>query len=125
MSTKNKTFRYIFSRKKPKPLPINEGGKEEEVSPSVRKPKSAKKPKRKKDPFYDKIEWKRLRTKTLEKAEGRCTLCGRTIEDFNENGRKVKMTIDHIIPRSVDKSLELDESNLRAICDYCHCGREH
>ena len=120
--SKRKPFKYYSPRIKPTQEEIQEANSTE---PPIRKPKTARKPKKKKDPFYDKIEWKRLRTKTLEKAEGRCTLCGRTIEDFNENGRKVKMTIDHIIPRSVDKSLELDESNLRAICDYCHCGREH
>lgn len=121
MSTKNKTFRYIFYRKKPKPLPINEGGKEEEVSPSVRKPKSAKKPKRKKDPFYMSWGWRKLRLEALLVGESRCSICGKNISDVTEDGMtKIKLSVDHIKPRITHPELELEITNLRILCVQCH-----
>mgnify|MGYP006424347411 CR=1 FL=1 len=55
----------------------------------------------------------RLRPKILLKANGRCSLCGKTIE---EDG--IKLVIDHRVPREWGGTS--DEDNLWAICETCN-----
>lgn len=92
---------------------------------SARKPKTAKKPKRKKDLFYSSVEWRKKRIEILEKNEYRCQICGKGIKDCHENGEyitKRTLTVDHIIPKNERPDLALDDSNLRCLCQFCHEG---
>ncbi len=76
---------------------------------------------KKKDPFYSSKEWKDLRYQVLKESDGRCECCGKSKKDLREDGiTKVKLTIDHIIPRSVDKTKELDRDNLQVLCEDCN-----
>ena len=104
--------------------PQNNENQEYIPSPE-RKPKVAKTPTRKRDPFYSSQQWKIIRFEVLKENDGRCSLCGKTKDDIDDNGKKLKMTVDHIIPRKNNKDLELDKTNLRVLCDYCHQGRIH
>jgi hypothetical protein len=87
----------------------------------LKKPKTAKKPKRKKDPFYSSWEWRKLRLQVITEADGRCAICGRTVSDRRDDGiSKVKITVDHIKRRSEHPELELVKTNLRCLCSDCH-----
>lgn len=88
---------------------------------SSKKPKSAKKPKRKKDLFYSSWEWRKMRLFIIERDEGRCSICGRTVEDYRDDGvTKVRISVDHILKRSTHPELQLDPNNLRILCVDCH-----
>lgn len=88
---------------------------------SIKKPKTAKKPKKKKDLFYSTWAWRKMRLFIIERDEGRCALCGRTINDYRDDGiSKVRISIDHILKRSDHPELELDPDNLRILCIDCH-----
>lgn len=90
-----------------------------------KKKKTAKKPSRKKDPFYDSHQWKTLRYEILKESDGRCSLCGRSKNDVRDDGiTKVCLSIDHIISRSINKDLELDKNNLQILCTDCHEARK-
>lgn len=45
-------------------------------------------------------------------------------DPFGEHEKAGEVTpavdVDHIVPRSVDRSLELDISNLQGLCRRCH-----
>lgn len=76
---------------------------------------------KKKDPFYSSKEWKEMRYQVLKENGGRCECCGKSKKDLREDGiTKVKLTVDHIIPRSVEKSKELDINNLQVLCQDCN-----
>lgn len=60
----------------------------------------------------------RLRSATIHGANGRCQMCGHTVE---EDG--IKLQADHRIPRSWGGSSELD--NLWAICESCNRGKRN
>ena len=86
-----------------------------------RKQKTAKKPLRKRDPFYSSYEWKTLRYEILKESDGRCALCGRNKSDISVDGiSKLKLTVDHIISRSIDPSRELEADNCQVLCSDCH-----
>lgn len=86
-----------------------------------RKPKTAKKPKRKRDPFYASYEWKTLRYDVLKESDGRCALCGRNKKDYSiDLITKLNLTVDHIVSRHIDQSRELDRDNLQILCSDCH-----
>ena len=107
----------FLHKKKPKKYKRTE----EEIIVKQRKPKLAKKPKRKKrDPFYNSYEWKKIRLEVLSEGDNRCALCGRTKFDLRDDNTKVCLTVDHIISRSIDPSKELDKSNLQILCSDCH-----
>jgi len=57
----------------------------------------------------------RLRYEVLEKAGGRCVLCGRTPRDG------IKLHVDHIKPYSQGGRSEL--VNLQALCHECNIGK--
>jgi len=55
--------------------------------------------KRKKDLFYSSEAWKLIRYEKLRETQF-CECCGKTKKDKLESGEKVKLTVDHIKPRS-------------------------
>jgi hypothetical protein len=61
---------------------------------------------------------KTLRAEILNKAAGRCQMCGRTINEDN-----IKLHIDHKIPRSWGGKTQSD--NLWAICSICNEGKKN
>jgi 5-methylcytosine-specific restriction endonuclease McrA len=56
----------------------------------------------------------------LERDGGVCQLCGAVAGDI-VLGRRVRLTVDHIIPRSKGGSNEPD--NLQAHCNVCNEGK--
>lgn len=68
--------------------------------------------------FYESREWKELRYSVISRhvrERGRiCLLCSAT---------NVQLHVDHIIPRSKDRSRELDETNLQVLCRDCNLGK--
>lgn len=88
-----------------------------------RKKKPVKR-KKSKDTFYRSNEWKELRYEKLRVTQY-CECCGKTKKDKLENGEKVKLTIDHIKPRSKYPELSLDISNLQVLCQACNSGKSN
>lgn len=72
-----------------------------------------------KNDFYLSNEWLELRYKALKLNDGKCCCCGR--------GRKqgVYLHVDHIKPRSLYPSLQLDLSNLQVLCEECNIGKSN
>lgn len=66
--------------------------------------------------FYDSKKWKLLRYEALRKYGRKCMLCQTT------NGA---MHVDHIKPRSIWPSLELDINNLQILCADCNLGKSN
>ena len=62
--------------------------------------------------FYQSKQWKQTRNYIINRDNYICQVCGEPI-----NNRKI---IDHITPRRIDKSKELDENNLWTLCYRCH-----
>lgn len=62
--------------------------------------------------FYQSEQWKQTREYVINRDNYMCQICGEVITD-----RKI---IDHIVPRRVDKSKQLDEDNLWTLCYRCH-----
>lgn len=58
----------------------------------------------------------KLRAAVLNKAHGRCEMCGRTIAED-----EIKLQVDHKIPHNWGGPTELD--NLWAVCDLCNSGK--
>lgn len=69
------------------------------------------------DDFYDSWEWTTLRYKVILKFGRRCMCCGRTPEDG------IKIHVDHIKPRSLNRELELEIDNLQILCGDCNKGK--
>ena len=69
--------------------------------------------------FYRSSAWLELRYIALRQSEGKCTLCGASAKDG------VQVHIDHIVPRSIDRSKELDIENLQALCSDCNIGKSN
>ena len=67
------------------------------------------------DPFYSSGRWRKLRNVFMARPENAvCRIC-------KESGAVVPASVvDHIRPRQVEPSLELDTSNLQALCIACH-----
>ena len=70
--------------------------------------------------FYASREWQTVRYGALKKADGCCTLCGRSKRQHN-----VVLHVDHIKPRSLYPMLELDPSNLQVLCEDCNIGKSN
>lgn len=62
--------------------------------------------------FYQSKAWKSMRHYIIERDHYQCQVCGEPVND-----RKI---IDHIVPRRVDKTKQLAESNLWTLCYRCH-----
>ena len=66
--------------------------------------------------FYDSNEWLDARYFTLKKYGRNCACCGET---------EGQMHVDHIIPRSIKRELELEASNLQVLCRACNLGKSN
>lgn len=67
--------------------------------------------------FYKTKAWREVRYAAIEKYGRKCAACNRTGEDG------VVMHVDHIIPRSKDRTRELDITNLQVLCEDCNLGK--
>jgi 5-methylcytosine-specific restriction protein A len=71
--------------------------------------------------FYVSTAWRKLRAVKLQQTP----FC----EECQRNNRHIPAeVVDHIVPRTVDRSRELDLSNLQSLCKSCHSkktGREN
>lgn len=65
--------------------------------------------------FYSSQKWLNLRYNFLMKSDRVCVLCGSTND----------LHVDHIVPRSLDQSLSLTESNLQILCKSCNFGKSN
>ena len=65
--------------------------------------------------FYTKA-WLELRDKVLEQQGHFCQKCGAK----PSKTKKVILQVDHIVPRIVDRSKELDINNLQVLCKQCN-----
>ena len=68
--------------------------------------------------FYLSTEWRKIRYEALKIHGGRCMCCGRSHREHS-----VSLYVDHVIPRSINKSLELDINNLQVLCHECNLGK--
>lgn len=80
--------------------------------------------KKSKDTFYRSNAWKELRYEKLRTTQY-CECCGKKKNDRLENGERVKLTIDHIKPRSKYPELSLDITNLQVLCQSCNSGKSN
>lgn len=62
--------------------------------------------------FYHTKQWQQTRNYVINRDHYICQVCGEPVND-----RKI---IDHIVPRRIDKSLELNTDNLWTLCYRCH-----
>lgn len=81
--------------------------------------------KKKKDLFYSSKEWKELRYKIILESNGYCSLCGKKSGDKLEGGEHVKLTVDHILPKSIFPELKLYPNNLKVLCQHCNIGKDN
>lgn len=65
---------------------------------------------KKADPFYLSPAWRAARIRILQRDFYWCQVCK----------RRTANTVHHKIPRSERPDLELEESNLEAVCERCH-----
>ena len=65
----------------------------------------------------------RVRAEVLSRDGNTCQMCGVAAADIGENGRPVRLHIDHIKARSHGGSDDL--SNLRALCSTCNEGAKN
>lgn len=68
--------------------------------------------------FYKSRGWQIIRFEALRLSNGACALCGRSSRDHG-----IVLHVDHIKPRSLRPDLELDLSNLQALCEDCNMGK--
>lgn len=90
----------------------------------LRKKRKRGKRVRQKDLFYKSQEWKEVRYEKLREIQY-CECCGKAKGDFLEGGEIVKLTVDHIKPRSRYPELALDTINLQVLCQYCNEGKSN
>lgn len=88
-----------------------------------KKPKKFKK--KIKDNFYSSKEWRELRFEVLDESDGLCSVCGKKKGDKLESGEKIKLSVDHILPRSEFPELKLYKPNLRVLCQECNVGKNN
>lgn len=60
----------------------------------------------------------KLRRQVFARDGSRCVICGRSAEDFYDDGRRVVLTAGHIRPASLGGRAELD--NLQTECSRCN-----
>ena len=90
----------------------------------IHKKKPKKKAKRKRDLFYKSQEWKELRYRKLADIK-HCECCGKGKGDKLESGERIKLTVDHIKPRSLYPELSLEYDNLQVLCQECNVGKSN
>jgi len=95
-----------------------------DVSPKATKKKSQNKPK---DPAYAAYqkyikskEFKELRKKVLQRDGFRCQVCGRTIEEISDSGKKLSLQCHHKSYEHVGKHNEEEFNDLITLCNVCH-----
>ena len=72
---------------------------------------------RKRDPFYGSVRWLKIRKEVIATQP----ICADPFSGHREFGEVVASTeVDHIIPRSINRSLELALWNLQGLCKSCH-----
>ena len=91
------------------------------VFPKKKNKKTKKKKRRGKqsflgDGFYKTRKWNTLRYAVLKKYGRECMCCGAT---------EGQMHVDHIIPKSKNKLLELAFTNLQVLCRQCNLGKSN
>lgn len=64
-----------------------------------------------------------LRAQVLDRNHGVCRLCGITADDHYDDGRKVRLHVDHIQPESNEGDVTLE--NLRTLCSRCNEGAKN
>lgn len=64
--------------------------------------------------FYHSREWANMSKSIKRQGFNTCECCGRTFD------KKGYLVVDHIVPRRVDKSRQLDSNNLWILCKKCH-----
>lgn len=69
--------------------------------------------------FYRTEEWLKLRKQVIDKYGKVCMKCG--VDD--KEG--IVMHVDHIVPRSLDKTKELDFENLQVLCETCNIRKSN
>jgi 5-methylcytosine-specific restriction endonuclease McrA len=69
------------------------------------------------DDFYRTREWRILRWQILDRTDGKCSMCGRG------KAQGIILHVDHIHPRSIYPSKELDAANLQILCEDCNIGK--
>lgn len=65
--------------------------------------------------FYHSPQWTKVRNYIYARDLGTCQVCGEVITD-----RKIA---DHIVPRRLDKTKQLDTTNLWLLCYSCHTAK--
>lgn len=63
--------------------------------------------------LYGTAAWRRVR-ELVKARDGACVTCGALTD----------LTVDHVIPATVDPSRALDLANLRTLCRSCHGRRD-
>lgn len=90
--------------------------------------KTKRKPKNKlKEPAYSAYQsyikskaFKELREKVLERDGYRCQVCGRTIEEIADSGKKISLQCHHKSYVNVGKNNEEEMNDLIILCSVCH-----
>ena len=119
----NNTPKGIQIQKPPKPLPPAQKPdiyrKQKIKVKKAKKPYKARSKRPNKDEFYLSRTWLELRYKALKLNDGKCCCCGK--------GRKqgAILHVDHIKPRSLYPSLQLDLNNLQVLCEECNVGKSN
>lgn len=67
--------------------------------------------------FYRSGKWREVRYLALKRDGKRCACCGASSADG------ARLHVDHIVPRSKNRSLELELSNLQVLCEDCNLGK--
>jgi len=73
-------------------------------------------PKEKDSLFYLSSEWREMRTYILDIYGSKCMKCRTSEGEFH---------VDHIIPRSIRKDLELEPDNLQVLCRFCNVSKSN
>lgn len=64
--------------------------------------------------FYNSKAWQALRRQVMQEEP----ICRRCRREFSHDA-------DHVIPRKVDASKELDRANIQGLCVSCHSTKSH
>ncbi len=65
----------------------------------------------------------RVRAQVLERDGYTCQMCGVAAADLDDNGRKVRLHVGHVVDRSHGGTDDI--SNLKAICSACNQGAKN
>ena len=74
----------------------------------------------KKPPRFSRRVPNNLRAAVLRRNHSICRLCGITADDNYEDGRKVTLHVDHVIPKQAGGTDDME--NLRTLCSRCNEG---